>query len=374
MKRIYLVIVLAIMLSSGFAQDRSNIYTNLLNPFVYNPSLAGEFENIYTVFNARTMINGVEGMPRSYNFGIHAPLQGAGIGAKILTITQGAFQTLNAEAAYSKIVKLNETNNLSFGLSLGFVQTSIQTSLLNGQVNLSDQALVSNDLNKVFLSSGAGLTYRYKKNIELGVAFPMLVTGVKPINATFISHLAWSIYMGESKKWKVKPNANYFYLENSPSMVDMLLGFSWNEAINLQGGYRTNGAVVASAGFNFKSFAVNYAYYHHTAGLMSLAPAQNEIGIAFMINKPKAKPKAQNEVVSQQGVQDEIDKINDRLNSIIQIEKTNPGFINVKKEISKLNSDLDRILKKYNINNPEQLKKIKELQGSIDLLISKYTD
>jgi len=374
MKKYILIIKLCFLVGVLTAQNRSYTYTNLLNPFVYNPALAGEYENIYTVFNARTMVNGLEGMPQSYNFGIHSPLKNAGIGAKVLSVSSGVFQTINAEAVYSKMVKLNSENLISFGLSLGFVQTNIQTNLLNGQVSLKDETLVSNDLNKLFLSSGAGVNYRFRKSLELGVSFPMLVTGIKPLNPAFISNFNWNIGLDSEKKWKLKPNINYYYFENSPEVADLLLGFSWNDALMLQGGYRTNGTTLASVGFNFKSFEVKYAYYHHTNGLMSLAPAQNELAIAFQINKPKPANKFKKEVTSDKIIQDEIDKINERLNGIINIEKTNPGMVNVKKEISKLSNDLDKILKKYDINNAEQLNKIKSLQNSIDLLIAKYSN
>jgi hypothetical protein len=40
----------------------------------------------------------------------------------------------------------------------------------------------------------------------------------------------------------------------------------------------------------------------------------------------------------------------------------------------KLNKELERILTKYKIENIDQLKRIKELQTNIELLIAKYND
>lgn len=147
MKKIYnITIVLLLTASNLFAQDRSNIYTNLLNPFLYNPSLSNSSDNIYTCFNARGVVGGIDGSQRSYNFAIYSPLtSGTGIGAKVLTTSVGIFQTLNAEVAYSKLVKFDNNNNLSLGLSLGFTQVNIKSELLNGQVDLSDQTINSPD-------------------------------------------------------------------------------------------------------------------------------------------------------------------------------------------------------------------------------------
>ncbi len=58
----------------------------------------------------------------------------------------------------------------------------------------------------------------------------------------------------------------------------------------------------------------------------------------------------------------------------MNIEKSNPGLVNVKNEMVKLNKELERILTKYKIENIDQLKRIKELQTNIELLIAKYND
>lgn len=375
MRKIYnITIVLLLTVSNLFAQDRSNIYTNLLNPFLYNPSLSNSSDNIYTCFNARGFVGGIDGSQRSYNFAIYSPLtSGTGIGAKVLTTSVGIFQTLNAEGAYSKLVKFNSNNNLSLGLSLGFTQLNIKSEFLNGQVDLSDQTINSPDLNKILVSSGAGATYRFKKNVEVGLSFPMIITGDKPLNSFFIANAAWNIFTGINKEWKIKPMVNYYNLRNSPEMVDMLIGAAWNDVISLTSGYRTNGSVIMAAGFNFKSLAINYAYYYHVNDLQKLAPAQNEIGIAFIFNKPQPKI-AKKVQVTEQVIEDEIDKLNERLTGLINVAKTNPGLINIKKEISKINIDIEKILKKYKITNSEQLLKIKELQNNIDSLIAKYND
>lgn len=375
MKRIVLFTSLALSLVQVSAQDRSGVYTNLHNRFLSNPSLAGEHGNIYTVFNFRSMINGLEGMPRTYNFSVHSSLQNnTGLGMKVLSLNSGAFQTINAEAAYSKKVFFTPDHSISFGLSLGVVQTNIKPELLNGNVDLSDQTILTNDLNKLRISTGAGLTYRYAKKAEIGIAFPMLVAADRTLNPMMVSTASWTADLDQNKEWKLKPVINYFHLTNSPSMADLLLGLSWKETLSIGGGYRSNGTAIISAGFNFKSVAINYSFYNHTSDVKSLAPAQNEFAIAFQFNKPSVlNKKSGSEHVSDQTIQDEIDKVNDRLNSIMSIEKTNPGFINVKKEIGKVNKELDRILKKYSITNVEQLKKIKELQNTIDVFIAKYT-
>ena len=368
-----LVLILLVVATTVRAQERSSVYTNLLNPFIYNPSLAGSNDNIYAIFNTRGIVGGIDGSGRSYNFGIHAPIKNSmGIGAKVLSSSVGVFQTINVEGAYSKQVKLNSKNSLSLGLSLGFTQTNLKTELLNRQVDMSDPALNTKDLNKILFSSGVGLHYKYDKKVDLGLSFPSLMTGDRPLNDMMIVNAAYSFYSGTEKQCKLKPIVNFYKLNTSSNMVDALLQGSWKDMVSLTAGYRSNGSIIGAAGLNFKSFAISYAYYNYTSGINALAPAENEIAISFGFNKPK--PTSKNEVVSDEVIQDEIDKLNERLNGLMSIEKTNPGLVNMKKEASKLNKDLVKVLGRYKITNQEQIQKIKTLQSTIESVIAKYND
>jgi type IX secretion system PorP/SprF family membrane protein len=357
------------------AQDRSHFYTNLLNPFLVNPAMAGSTEHINAMFNARTFIIGVESSPRTRNFGIHAPtVNNTGIGAKIVSDWRGAFQTINAEGAYSKMIKIKPDHTLTFGLSLGFIQTNLRTEMLNSKVDLSDPTLANPDLNKVHIASGAGLVYRYKKTSEVYLSSPMMVTGDETLNGFFIAGASHKFNLGTTGDYTLKPIVNYYNFMYAPKMVDVLVSAAWTETVMLQAGYRTNGTVVGGIGFNFRNLTLGYNYYHHTGDLHRLAPAQNEVAIAFNFAKPERKMRKKQEVVNDQVIQDQIDKINDKINGLINIEKSNPGLVNVKNEMVKLNRELEKILTRYKIENIEQLKKIKELQVNIELLIAKYND
>jgi type IX secretion system PorP/SprF family membrane protein len=374
--KVYITVTaVTITLGKANAQDRSHFYTNLLNPLLVNPATAGNLDNLQAMFNAKTLIGGIDGSPRTLNFGIYSPFaNNTGIGAKVISHWSGAFQTINAEGIYSKKVRLTTDQSLTFGLSLGIIQTNLRNELLNGAVNLADPTLINADLNKVRLASGAGLIYKYKNRLELSASSPMMVTGDETLNGFFIASGNYTFNVGANADYSIKPIINYFNMTTAPKMVDILVNAGWNETVFLTTGYRTNGSVVTGLGFNFKNVVIGYNYYYQTGDLNRLAPAQNEIAIAFNFKKPEARVKKKQEVVNDQVIQDQIDKINDKINGLINIEKTNPGLVNVKNEMSKLNKDLEKILTKYKIENIEQLKKIKELQTNIELIIAKYND
>lgn len=370
-KIILLLLITAVQVNS---QERSNIYSNLLNPFIYNPALAGSTESISAIVNTRGVSGGIDGSSRSFNFGIHTPVKNTmGIGMKVLSISVGAFHTISTEGVYSKFVKLNSRNMLKLGLSLGITQTNLKPELLNKMVDLSDPALDNKGLNRFLISSGIGMSYKFDNKAELGLSFPGLMVGDRPLNDMMILNAAWNFFRGTEKEWKIKPIINYYKLNNSPNMTDALLQGSWKDMLSLMGGYRSNGSMIVSAGLNLKTFGVNYAWYKQISGMMALAPVQNELAITFSFNKPQSS-KNKNIIVSDEVIQDEIDKLNDRLNGLMNIDKTNPGLVNMKREINKLNKDLEKVLSKYKIVNSEQIQKIKNLQSTLETLISKYND
>ncbi|MFN5920978.1 MAG: PorP/SprF family type IX secretion system membrane protein [Bacteroidota bacterium] len=375
MKKYISFIVLAAFVFTADAQDRSSYYTNLFNPFLANPAMAGSYDNLHTILNARTMVGGIESAPRTINFALHTPFaNNTGLGFKIINHWNGAFRTINTEGAYSKNIRLTDDHKLTFGLSVGFMQTNLNEDLINSSVDRADPNLNLPDLNKMYFTAGAGLVYRYKTQFEIHASSPMMATGAQSLSSFFVLGTNYKFFLDEEKIYTLKPMVNYYNFTLSPKLVDLLITGAWNDVLNLTTGYRTNGTVVAGFGINFKNVVIGYNYYHHTSDMNRLAPAQNEIAIAFNFKKPEKRIRKKQEVVDEAIIQDQIEKINLRINGLINIEKSNPGLVNVKNELAKINRDLEKILSKYKIENIEQLKRIKELQTSLELLIAKYND
>ncbi len=369
MKKV-LYIILALLATSVNAQDRSHFYTNLLNPFLVNPAVAGNGKGIQAVLNARTMLGGIEGSPRTINFGIYGSTSNdAGLGLKVISDWRGVFQLTNVEGAYSKKVQLNKNNLVHFGLSLGVCQTAIRQELLNSNVSLEDPMLTDKNLNKLRVSSGAGFTYKYAEKFEFATSFPMLITGDEDINGFFVSTAMYNFKTGVGEKYTIQPQVNYYNFIYSDKMFDLIANTSWNNTVSISAGYRSNSSLIAGVGFNFSGFSAKYMYYMHTGNLNGLAPAQNEIGITLRFNKPKSKAPAQVNGTDEFSL--ELKKLNKRINGLMQIESTNPGLVDISKELAKISTDLAELTKKYTVDTPEQLKELKAVQESLELMIAK---
>lgn len=368
-------IVLVCLSIQVSAQDRSNFYTQLLNPYLSNPALTGSYEAIHAAFNAKTLVSGIESSPRIINFSLHSTLGKSydGIGVKATSQWSGAFQTVNLEGSYSKLVRLTNNHNLNLGLSMGFMQTNLNTDFLSSQVNFNDPSLSNPILNDLLVTGGAGFVYRYKKQLEVYGSSPMMLTGSQNLSGFFIAGANYTFIVDDKAEYKLKPIVNYYNFVTAPKLVDVIINGNWNEIISLNLGYRTHGSAIAGLGFNFKNVMVNYNYYHHTGNYNKLAPASNEVSIAFLFRKPERRIPSK-EVVNDQIIQDQIEKINQKINALLNLEQSSPGLINIKTEMVKLNKDLEKILAKYKIENIDQLKRIKELQTNLELIIAKFNE
>lgn len=366
-------ILLSFMFQAVSAQDRSHFYTQILNPYLSNPALTGSYDAIHAAFNAKTLVGGIASSPRTINFSLHSTLgkSSDGIGVKAISQWSGAFQTVNLEGSYSKLIRLTTDHTLNLGLSLGFMQTNLNTDFLSSQVNFTDPSLNNPILNDLLVTGGAGFVYRFKKKLEVYGSSPMMLTGSENLSGFFIAGANYTFIVDEKAEYKIKPIINYYNFVTAPKLVDVIVNGNWNETVSLNLGYRTHGSAIIGLGFNFKNAIVNYNYYHHTGNLNKLAPASNEVSIAFNFRKPERRIPSK-EIVNDQIIQDQIEKINQKINALLNLEQTNPGLINIKNEMAKLNKDLEKILAKYKIENIDQLKRIKELQTNLELIIAKF--
>ncbi|MDP3929575.1 MAG: PorP/SprF family type IX secretion system membrane protein [Bacteroidota bacterium] len=373
MRKIFFILLGALLFTSSMvqAQDRSHYYTHLLHPFLINPAAASSDNSIRALFNARTMLGGIDGSPRTINFGLHGGLANdAGLGLKVINDWLGVFQTTNIEMAYSKKVLLSSEQSLHFGLSLGVIQTNLKSDLINGSVNLADPNLTDPNLNRIRIASGAGFIYKFADKFELSTSFPTLVTGDDKINGFFVSSVNYKFKLGEQDKFTVKPIVNYYNMQYSDKMFDAMLHASWNDMLSLTGAYRSNGSIIMGAGTQFNSFSVQYLYYHHTGDLNGLAPAQNEIAIGFAFNKPKKEIKPKKLEFGEDAFSQDLSKINQRVNGLIQVQQSNPGLVDMKKAIADINTDLNKLLQNNKVSSAAHLKLIKSIQESIDLMIA----
>lgn len=368
--------LLVLAVTASIAQDRTNYYTNVLNPFLQNAAYTGANDNTTIILNAKSMLGNVSGLNKNVMFGIHTAMpDNTGIGLKVIADYKGAMQNVNAEFSCSKKIQLAEEHFLSFGASAGVTQTTLRSQMLTEYVDLSDPTIGQGGFSKLHFTAGAGLLYKWTKGLDVALSAPTLVTSGERINTLMIGQAAYTIKLSADEAWKLKPNATVYKFNTSKTLIDGGVGLSWKDNIWTNIAYRSNSSMIFALGYQVKSFAVSYAYNMNFAKTNTLSGGTNEIALTFGFNKINKRPRVTViDNTNKNIVEEKLAVIKTRLEGLIQVEKTNPGMVNAKKEIKDINNDFHRLLRDYKVDNVESIKnKVAEIQGMIDGLITKYS-
>lgn len=367
---------LLLVATSSLAQDRSNYYTNILNPFLQNAAYTGANDNTSIILNAKSMMGNISGINKNIMFGIHSAMpDNTGIGLKVIADYKGAMQNVNAEFSCSKKIQLAQDHFLSFGASAGVTQTTLRSQMLTEYVDLSDPTISQGSFSKLHFTAGAGLLYKWNKGLDVALSTPTLITSGERINTLMIGQAAYTFKISADEAWKLKPNATVYKFNVSKSMIDGGVGLYWKDNIWTNIAYRTNSSMLFALGYQVKSFAISYAYNMNLAKTNTLSAGTNEVALTFGFNKINKRPQVTIIDETNKGViEEKLANIKTRLEGLMQVEKTNPGMVNVKKELKSITNDFLRLLRDYKADNVPSVKnKVGEIQGMIDGLITKYS-
>ncbi len=217
------------------------------------------------------------------------------------------------------------------------------------------------------------MLYKWGNKLDFGFSSPTLITSGAQLNQHFFVQTGYNFFLGSSQEWKIRPNLTFQNLTASNKQLDMNLMGAWKEMLWAQVTYRTNASLVYMVGVNFREFSLGYAYNMNSTSLKEISAGSNEIMISIGFNKPQRRGMLVVDDTNSQVVESELFKIKTRLDGLVEVDKTNPGMVNVKKELSIINKDLQHILKTYKIDNVEKLKTdVREIQEMIDTLLKQY--
>jgi len=357
MKKITLTLLPALFAVALFAQDRSTFYTNTFVNFTRNAAYTGTEENTNIFFDSRIMGGNIDGRFQNIQFGAHSMIaDNNALGLKLLADNVGPLRNVNAELNFAKNFKLAENHFLALGTNAGFIQTAINTSALSTYVDMSDPTISNGYFNQYRFTAGFGAHYQFKKIIDAGLSFPMLVTGNSPVNPTTIVNVSYayskSDETGTAGKWKFIPGLVYYNITQK-SMLDASLKCSWNDFISLSAGYRTNGSLLTALMVNTKSFTLGYAFNYSTGNVNNLYMGTNEILLSFGISSLNKRQKPVNDS-NLPTVENKLQEIKNNLSELAKAAGTMSAE-DLKKGISKNNAELRKLLKEYKTDNVEKL-------------------
>ncbi|HXB31195.1 MAG TPA: type IX secretion system membrane protein PorP/SprF [Puia sp.] len=333
----FVIYCLCVLMVSCVSAQQQPYYTQyILNNFILNPALAGIEDYWDLKASYRNQWVGLNGAPTTLYLTINAPLgkteydnetpvtvpdlQAKSLGAKqflmeytappahsgvgftILNDKTGPLSRIAAYGSYAYHVPVGVKTSLSFGLSLGVQEVTVDVNAVDfGQANPVDPAVLgSGYLNKLEPDVNAGL-WLSNKSFFVGLSAQQIIpvpinsnngtsssNGVVLLNGKLIPHtfLTAGYKILVSDDINILPSVMIRYVQPLPIGFDVNAKIQYQDLLWLGFSYRYDQGYAAMMGVNISStINLGYSYDYTTTQLNTVSSGTHEIVIGFLWRK-----------------------------------------------------------------------------------------
>lgn len=307
MKKIFTTILvlttLGLCTEKSYAQQDAQFTNYMYNPLSFNPAYAGSRDVLSMIGLYRSQWVGLEGAPRSLNFGMHSPVgEKVGLGLNITHDEIFLAQETYIDAAFSYTLDVSEKGKLNLGVSGGVHLLDINSNRANtGEFDLND-ALANIDLNRFSPQVGIGAFY-YTDKFYLGLSAPAIIetehfdesaiSNNSNSSATARERVNYYLTTGYTfdinKDLVFKPALLTKLVQGAPLQVDVSANFLIHERLTLGAAYRWSAALSGLAAFQVTDqILIGFAYDWETTELQRYNDGSFEVFLRFeLFNKAK---------------------------------------------------------------------------------------
>lgn len=323
---------------------------NLLNPFVFNPSMAGASGNVnaflvrnqrYSAFNGASVNN-------------YLSIDGSflkdkgGFGFQVAHQAYGIQQQLSSALTYAYRIRFRNASDLRFGCTAGLVDNRIDLSAIN--VMDQDDPYIATMRSKVStFDVNAGLSYSLN-SLRIGFAVPQLIgnkVAYDKENSRGYYRLArhmmfsgeYDFHFSGNKAVVLRPNAIVRYVPGAPLQYDLTAFVSHSKIGWASVGYKSGYSIQMNIGFSvMQQFKVGYSYEYLIGAMKNYSTgAHHEIMLGFTF------PSKNKETI--------IEK-----EKIVEVPVDNPATKQENEELNNKNKELEELLQKT-LAEKEELEK-----------------
>ncbi len=174
-----LPLLFSVISLSALAQDEPVFSHYMFNSISFNPSYAGNKDNLQIQSNYRLQWIGLEGAPRTIQFSFDGPVyKKMSAGLDIVEDKIGNFSTTKIYSNYAYRISLNGNSRISFGLALGY-----ENRRLNKGDGYIDPAYNSIDLSQNTFNARSGI-YLSNNDFYIGISGTNLIENETYFNAS----------------------------------------------------------------------------------------------------------------------------------------------------------------------------------------------
>lgn len=266
----------------GQAVINKNLY--MANPVQINPAYMGSQGKLFVGFQSSVTGDNELGLPTYTTVNVHGAFaDNLGAGVNVVSENQGPFALTMADVGTSYKVFFSEDQSLSFGLTIGFIRTTLNATTFNTNpyVDQNDPFLNSDFFDQTLIKLGAGIIYRYK-HLELGVGGPYLFRGGESLNKEANFSAGYTLVVSRDKL-SLLPMFLYQLRADDADIYDMNLRANYISSVWILAGYRSNKSLNLGLGLTTTFLDVGYNYNSAMGDLTEISATNHEILIAFKI-------------------------------------------------------------------------------------------
>lgn len=291
-KKIGLVIAFLVAGSSVKAQLNPLSSQYYINQYVINPAFAGFTEGVKINGAYRKLWDNVPGAPLTQNLTVDYGFNKVGVGLSVNNESAGLQRQTRVLGSYAYHLKLNEnTDQLHFGLSLGFLSQRLENSDIYGNPN--DPTVGQYNDRKTYLDGDFGIAYTSNK-LSLQVALPNLKSVFKKETlktadvATFYTAASYRIQISEGEEGiDAEPKIAYRGVKGFDNIWEagVQLGIA-NQQVFAMAMYHSTENATFGLGMDYKrKYLISGTYSTQTSALSGFTNGSFELNLRLSFGK-----------------------------------------------------------------------------------------
>ncbi|MFL9830278.1 PorP/SprF family type IX secretion system membrane protein [Flavobacterium sp. ARAG 55.4] len=289
MKTNSIIILLLLVMVSGFAQQDSQYTHYMYNTININPAYAGS-RGVTSIFGLhRTQWVGLDGAPTTNAFSINTPIRNSrlGLGLSFVNDKIGASDQNNISADVSYTIPTSEKYNLSFGIKATANLLNVDYTKLD-RYNGGSPVFQNNIDNEFSPNIGAGVYYHSDK-LYVGFSVPNFLdvkhfddNASAAVQDRLHYYLMGGYVFDVSPTVKLKPSVLTKMVSGAPLQVDVSANVLLQDKFSLGLSYRWSAAATAMAGIQVTDgLLIGYSYDFDTTSLENYNSGSHEIFLRF---------------------------------------------------------------------------------------------
>ena len=294
MKKITLIAIIALVSGTLSAQPLGQFSQFFMNKYVINPAVGGTSHYFDVKSSYRYQWVGIDNAPRTFVLSMQGPLNernNMGIGGYVYSDVTGPTRRTGFKISYAYNFKVSDEIKLSFGLSGGLMQFSVDGSDMELADN-NDVAL-GNTLTSAYTPDAAFGIYLYHDNWYVSVSIPQLIgtemkfldnhtNSLNKLQNHYYFNAGYTFNIGDN--WGIEPMVQLKYIPPLDPQIDGGLRVIYNEMLFLGGTYRTESGATVFAGLQVaENFTLSYSYDIITTEIGRVSSGSHELllGLKF---------------------------------------------------------------------------------------------